>query len=168
MTQAVQFDPDDPQGLARAMSALGMQSSILVGGFQYWDSRRKGRQFPARGDLDPLIDIPRLVPHIILIDVRHDPLDFRFRLIGSAVRRNLARDYVGHWFSEFPNYSASSNIWPRHCAVAESGRPMLQRPTYVGPNKDFIYVENILLPLSVDNPGWSMQMMFLEFISKRH
>ncbi|MBK8160455.1 MAG: PAS domain-containing protein [Rhodospirillaceae bacterium] len=164
--QQVQFDADDADGLARGMAELGMSSPLIVAGFRYWNSRRLGRKMPLRSDLDPIIDIPSLVPHIILFDVRREPLDFRFRLVGSHVRQNLSRDYAGHWFSEFLNYDANSSIWPRHKLLDETGRPMLQRPNYVGPNNDFIYVENILLPLGVAEPGWSMQLMFIDFIRK--
>lgn len=166
LSQALQFDPDDPAGLSDAMARLGMQSDIVQRGFAYWDRLRKGRVCPDREDIDPLIDIPALVPHIILFDVRAEPLDFRFRLVGSAVRHNLSRDYAGHWFSEYPNYDASGTIWPRHKLVAETRRPMLQRPTYVGPHNDFIYVENVLLPLTLKRPGWAMQLMFIDFIRK--
>lgn len=166
LSQALQFDAADPAALSRAMAELGMQSDIVRGGYAYWDSRRNGRVCPHRADIDPLIDVPSLVPHIILFDVRHEPLDFRFRLVGSAVRHNLSRDYVGHWFSEYPNYDATGTIWPRHKLVAETQRPILQRPTYVGPHNDFIYVENILLPLDTKQAGWSMQLMFIDFIRK--
>jgi hypothetical protein len=166
MNQALQFDADDPNGLARCMSALGMRSDFVIQGFRYWNSRRRGRSCPDRQDIDPLIDVPTLAPHVILFDVRRDPLDFRFRLVGSAVRQNLSRDYVGHWFSEYPNYDQTGSIWPRHKLVDETQQPMLQRPTYVGPHKEFIHVENVLLPLSASQPGWSMQLMFIDFIRK--
>ena len=166
MQQAMQFDADDPDGLARAMAALAMTSPVVSAGFRYWDGRRRGRPMPARSDLDPIIDIPTLVPHIILFDVRRAPLDFRFRLLGSVVRQNFSRDYTGHWFSEIPNYDASGTIWPRHKLVYETGKPMLQRPTYVGPNRDFTYVENLLMPLSVAQEGCGMQLMFIDFIKK--
>jgi hypothetical protein len=52
--------------------------------FDYWEQRLRGRIAPTRADIDPL-DIPaRLLPHILLIDVEHDPVDFRYRLAGTA------------------------------------------------------------------------------------
>jgi hypothetical protein len=166
MQQALQFDSDDPDGLARCMAALDMTSPLIIAGYRYWDSRRRGRPMPMRADLDPVIDIPKLVPHVILFDVRRAPLDFRFRLVGSHVRQSLSRDYVDHWFSEFPNYAPGGTIWPRHKLVDETSQPMLQRPTYIGPHKDFIAVENVLLPLGVPRDGWAMQLMFIDFIRK--
>ncbi|WP_374309685.1 PAS domain-containing protein [Dongia sp.] len=166
MQQAVQFDPDDPGGLRDGMAKLGMASPLIVAGFAYWNDRRRGRTVPDRADFDPVMEIPKLLPHIILFDVRRDPLDFRFRLVGSHVRQNLSRDYVGEWFSAIPNYAPGSTIWPRHQLVDELQKPMLQRPTYVGPHKDFVAVENILLPLGAPQAGWGMQMMFIDFIRR--
>ena len=50
----------------------------------YWESRRLDRAAPRRSDIDPLDLPPLLLPHVLLIDVRHDPLDFRYRLAGTA------------------------------------------------------------------------------------
>lgn len=51
---------------------------------RYWDLRRGTRPAPRRGDIDPLDLPPGLWPHMLLIDVAHDPLDFRYRLAGTA------------------------------------------------------------------------------------
>jgi hypothetical protein len=123
---------------------------------------------PARADLDPLIDIPRLVPNVMLFDVRHEPLDFRWRLVGSKVRQNFWHDYTGQWFSEDPNYSnRESSVWRSLDLVERNQQPVLLRPIYVGPHDDFMYVENILLPLSVERAGWGMQIIFIDFIRKK-
>lgn len=51
---------------------------------RYWEQRRHGRVAPNRRDIDPL-DLPlSILPHILLIDVERDPLDFRYRLSGTA------------------------------------------------------------------------------------
>ncbi|MBK8160454.1 MAG: PAS domain-containing protein [Rhodospirillaceae bacterium] len=166
--QLVQFDADDPEGLARGMASLDMHSPLVRAGFRYWNSRRQGRAAPARADLDPLIDIPRLVPNVMLFDVRHEPLDFRWRLVGSKVRQNFWHDYTGQWFSEDPNYSnRESSVWRSLDLVERNQQPVLLRPVYVGPHDDFMYVENILLPLSVARDGWGMQMIFIDFIRKK-
>lgn len=51
---------------------------------EYWDDRRRGRVAPGRVDIDPLDLSPSLLPHVVLIDVEHEPLDFRYRLAGTA------------------------------------------------------------------------------------
>lgn len=50
----------------------------------YWEERRNGRTAPRRADLDPLDLPPSLLPHVLLIEVERDPLDFRYRLAGTA------------------------------------------------------------------------------------
>lgn len=168
MHQLYQFDPDDPAGLARGMAALDMQSPLVIAGFHYWDSRRRGKKMPARADIDPLIDIPTLAPNIMLFDVRHDPLDFRWRLLGTRVRQNFWKDYTGQWFSEDSTYqNRESAVWRSLEMVESNGQPVLLRPIYVGPHDEFLYVENILLPLGLDREGWGMQMIFIDFIRKK-
>lgn len=94
-------------------------------------------------------------------------LGMQSEIVREGYRYWESRRYVGHWFSEYPNYDATGTIWPRHKLVVENLQPMLQRPTYIGPHNDFIYVENILLPLGATQPGWGMQMMFIDFIRKK-
>jgi len=66
--------------LDREASDFGFFLPLL----EYWEGRRQGRAAPRRCDIDP-IDIPALLlPHILLIDVGRDPLDFRYRLAGTA------------------------------------------------------------------------------------
>ncbi len=167
MTRSVQFDPDDPAALQAGMRDLDMKSPLIVAGFNYWNQKRAGRPVPPRADFDPVIEIPKLLPHIILLDVKLEPMDFRFRLVGSHVRQNLSRDYVGLWFSTLANYNSDSTIWPRHVKVAREGLPVLQRPTYIGPHRDFIAVENVLLPLSLTDDNGAMQIMFFDFVRRR-
>ena len=40
---------------------------------QYWLEKKGDRPMPGRRDLDP-IEMPGLLPHVILLDVLHDPL----------------------------------------------------------------------------------------------
>src|SRR5690349_8079353 len=111
MTRSVEVDPDDAASLRAGMAELGMVSPVIEAGFTYWNAKRLGRRIPERADFDPVLEIPKLLPNIILIDVQLQPMDFRFRLVGSYVRQNLSRDYVGLWFSTLANYNRESTIW---------------------------------------------------------
>jgi hypothetical protein len=171
--QFAPFDPDDESAFARTMDALDMHSALVAAGFQYWNQHRRGRAMPARGDLDPLIEIPALVPSVMLFDVRRDPLDshpldFRWRLIGTRVRQNFWKDYTGQWFSTDPRYGdKESSVWKSMETVVLTGRPVLHHPVYVGPHDDFLHVENILLPLSLNGQGCGMEMIFIDFVPKK-
>ena len=67
--------------------------------YEYWDGKRAGRAMPARGDLDP-VEIPDLLPHLILLDVTHDPLRFRVRLYGTSVVELRGIDLTGRYLYE--------------------------------------------------------------------
>jgi hypothetical protein len=58
----------------------------------YWLSKHVGGRPPARADLDPIIEIPRLVKNLMLLDVKDG---FTFRLVGSEVVQRHGIDMTG-------------------------------------------------------------------------
>lgn len=67
--------------------------------WEYWDKKRGSRPMPSRADLDPL-EIPRLLPVVYLLDVLHDPVRFRIRLVGTSVREFAGEDFTGQIMDE--------------------------------------------------------------------
>jgi len=53
--------------------------------YRYWRRPVDEGRLPSRGDYDPLIEIPRLLPQITLVDVRRDPFDLRYRVVGTRI-----------------------------------------------------------------------------------
>lgn len=49
----------------------------------FWNKARDGMPLPCVSRLDP-VEIPRHLSQAILIDVKHDPLAFQFRLVGDG------------------------------------------------------------------------------------
>ena len=91
-----------------------IESRFVSAGYEYWLTRKLtlgGDLLPARDDLDPLTEVPRLITRMMLKDVQRDPPDFRYRLIGSALRTHMAKDWTGMWLSEIPFQSAGSMVW---------------------------------------------------------
>lgn len=146
-----------------------IESKTVRSGYEYWldKCRALGKgEIPARKDIDPLTEVPRLVPHMMLKDVRRAPPDFRYRLIGTALRRHMAQDWTGKWLSAIPFQAAGSTVWNNNLWVVENAAPLLAKPPYVGPNKDFLYIESIVLPLAQDHRQVDMLMFFVDFISR--
>lgn len=50
----------------------------------YWERKRGARAMPAPRDIDP-VEIPRIIPWLTIADVTCDPLDFRYRLMGTRI-----------------------------------------------------------------------------------
>lgn len=110
------------------------RTDMIEAGLAYWNSRRGGREMPTRADLDPA-DIKPLLPHVVLVDVLHDPLDFRFRLLGTEVDRITISNLQGKRFSEIPHMSRDTNFWARHAEVVTTRRPLVCSIDYVGPDR---------------------------------
>ena len=48
--------------------------------------------------------------------------------------------------------------------VLTERRPLLARPPYIGPHKDFLFVESVILPLAGDGQSVDMLMFAVDFI----
>lgn len=65
----------------------------------YWRELGDGEHLPAHRQIDP-VAIGILLPHIFLLDVLHDPQDFRYRLAGGHIEDNVGRPLKGETISE--------------------------------------------------------------------
>jgi len=70
--------------------------------YAYWNERRQGREFPSRRDIDPL-DFPYVLGHLMLLDVLHAPLRFRFRVYGTRLAARVGYDMTGKMVHDLPN-----------------------------------------------------------------
>jgi hypothetical protein len=153
------------------MSAIVTQqeitSELVIGGLRYWESKRSGNHIPARCEFDPLLEVPGLVRFMMLKDVQRDPLDFRYRLVGTGLRHHMTTDWTGKFMSEVEYQRPPSTIWDYHKQVAESGQPLFIKPNYVGPHKDYLFIESVMLPLAKDHRNVDMIMIFIDFLRQR-
>lgn len=128
----------------------------------YWNRARGDRAMPSRVDIDPT-EIPRLLPHMILTDVDHDPIDFRFRLIGTYVDRHVNGRYTGERLRHIPKKGPGSLIWRTLNHVIETGAPHIGYLDYHGPTEGIHGVEEAILPLGRDGRV-EMLMNILVFV----
>ncbi|MCG8596810.1 MAG: PAS domain-containing protein [Kiloniellales bacterium] len=116
-------------------------------GLRYWQERRRDRNMPSRADIDPL-DIPDLLPQVFLVNVSREPLEFRYRLLGTQIVRHSAADYTGKSLQDLPKQCPPSRIWSLFQRVVEERRPFSAQVPYVYiPGK---FVEMLAAPLSDD------------------
>ena len=92
-------------GTVETVSALGMTPPPVPSGIPQWSPEiLELRAFlegiwpaeglPSRRDFDPT-DVPRLLPHIWLIELGADVHGHRYRLAGSTVAASVGMDYTG-------------------------------------------------------------------------
>ena len=118
---------------------------------------------PSRGDIDPA-EIADLLPNVILIDVKHDPLDFRYRLIGTVIDAHMNEPMTGRWMSAIPHQRAPSRIWSACKRVVDERIAHSSDVPYVGPMKDFVVSEDILMPLSVNDETVDMIFVVVDYL----
>ena len=145
--------------------ALALRSTINRQALEYWIKIRGTRAMPSRADLDPL-DIRQILPHVVLLDVVSDPLDFRYRLIGTKVVSQLNNDHTGKWMSEIPHQKPPSTIWSSCETVVNQRLPMTTQIPYEGRNKDFAVSEDIVMPLSADGMNVTMLFVVIDFFRR--
>ena len=135
-----------------------MTQEIISEAMAYWRRLGGARPMPSRRDLDP-VDIPRLLPFVMLIDVLSDPLDFKFRLIGTEVSAIIARNLQGRRFSTIPHMAAGNRVWTEYEAVVNRREPLAASGGYVGSDDRVRAVRHALMPLS--SGGEAVDMMFV-------
>jgi hypothetical protein len=126
-------------------------SPLLRDLFVYWDSGRNGRPFPRRSDIDP-IDIPRLLPHVFLVNVeRGEGLRFRVRLAGTYVEAAFQQFTTGRYLEEIKLNGQTDDILARYSECAQTGIPVLSRHVFVNEDHRSFDYQRLLLPLAVDD-----------------
>ncbi len=117
-------------GLERVRDEVAAcDSEIICAAFEYWDGKRKGRRMPCRGDLDPLCEVPRITPHLALLEVhlRGDRRRFWYRLVGSYTCEVLGSDYTQRYADEVLCGDFLRNVEEYCNAVCDTRLPSLMR-----------------------------------------
>jgi hypothetical protein len=127
------------------IGAADLNSDVVRAVVNYWHGKRHGNGLPLREQLDPA-DIPRLLPNVMLKEVRRDPWDFRYRVVGTTVREHSRSNWTGKWMSEIDGQGVGSTVFRVTQWVSEAAAPAIYRPPYVGPHKEFKYCEAAVLP----------------------
>ena len=119
---------------------------------------------PSRKDIEPT-EIPDLLANVVLVDVTQDPLDFRYRLIGTAIVERIAFDYTGKHFTELAHQQPGrTQVWETALRICRERTPIISDIPYVGPDE---WVQglspDLYLPLSDDGQTVNMIMGIVEF-----
>jgi hypothetical protein len=71
-----------------------LDETLLREIYAYWQGKRGLRRMPARRDVDP-VEMPLLLPHLLIGEVVDGGAQFRHRLTGTAIARALGYDPTG-------------------------------------------------------------------------
>lgn len=109
-----------------------------------------GGLFPARSEIK-VTDLRNRMAQVGVIDVEHDPLDFRYRLIGTWLRSFLHEDYTGRSLRELEGKGPGSGLWSILESVYRDQNPLYCAVPYVGPKADYKQASSLYLPLADDH-----------------
>ena len=123
----------------------------------YWLAKKGDRRAPGRSDIDPLEIAPHL-PYVMLIDVEHEPLRFRYRLVGTEIVRNIGSDLTGHYLDEYVRLGRGAPMAAEYARVAAWGEPVCAVWEYTRDDGRHVRYERLALPLSRD--GLVVDMLF--------
>lgn len=144
---------------------VSLASDVIRAGLAYWMSRKGSGEMPSRTDIDPM-DIPRLLPNVVMVDILSDPLDYMERVVGQTILANSSRNFTKIPWREIPGRGPDSSIWQTMDRVRSKRKIDISRIPYVGPNKDFLRIEVLSCPLSDDEGTVIKILCFVEFLLK--
>lgn len=133
-----------------AIDLYCISEPLLRGIFTYWQSKRTNAGPPARQRLDPVVDIPRLVPHVFLVDTAPELPDFRIRLYGTALVEGFGEDRTGRRLADLSHIENHAEVVQGYWQLYESGAPVYTPRRTVSALQDFCAYSRLLLPLSAD------------------
>lgn len=128
----------------------------LVRVLAYWE-RKRGRRFaPRRHDIDPA-DLVDVLPRVMLADVLQNPLGFRYRLSGTAIRDIHGKEMTARTPRDLKPVSYAALIHSHYCECVHRRTPVLHLIVLDAEEQSRSYAR-LLLPLSEDDQEVTMLM----------
>ncbi len=115
---------------------------------RYWDGKRGSRAMPARADLDP-VDMPELLPILVLVDTAETLEEFRYRLIGTEACTGFDRDRTGARFADLPRSERFDELYGGYWRSFRERTPQYFHGPLASAG-DRIEFSRLTLPLSHD------------------
>ncbi len=127
---------------------ITLRSPVLRQLHAYWNGKRGDSAAPRRDEIDPT-DIPRLLPHVFLIEAMGEPTRFRYRLIGTEVVKLTGRDLTGRFVDESLGPDKLAAAVEPYLTVIRQRRPVAKsgRALWID-KREWLEVEVLLLPLA--------------------
>jgi hypothetical protein len=66
---------------------------------RYWQSKRRDGSLPTRSAIDP-IEIPRLLPYLVIAEIEASPMRVRYRLVGTQVVEDNGSDFTNRYLED--------------------------------------------------------------------
>ncbi|WP_417516227.1 PAS domain-containing protein [Minwuia sp.] len=128
--------------------------------YAYWDHKREGSDVPDRADFDPLVEIPRLLSNVWLLDIERPTMRFRYRLLGNDMVSAGVVPKAGEYLDERPsagNIQETIDAFRQVCETRtpywRAGKPHLVHDRFVSG------LQLLALPISLGRSGNADMLM---------
>ena len=91
---------------------------------RYWRAKRGEKLLPSRADIDPL-DLSADLPRVMMAEVTHDPLEFRYRVAGTGTFRVHGEELTGKHPRELQPPEFGALIYRHYCEAVARRAPIL-------------------------------------------
>jgi hypothetical protein len=119
--------------------------------YAYWRLKRARRRMPQRRQIDP-VEVPRLLPHLVISESIEDGKRFRYRLAGTAVASAMGLNPTGRWVEDVASGSYRDYINELHRSVCRERVPLFAASGFVSPTRGKTgFARRLALPLSEDD-----------------
>ena len=123
--------------------------------YAYWKEKKGARRAPSRKDIDPL-EIRDLLPNIFMMDVLHDPLDYKMRLVGTKLVDAMGVNPTGEMFHDIYKGEIGERLWDEYEQVVTNFDILYSEHTAAWVGKEYAHYERMLFPLSDDGEDVSI------------
>jgi PAS domain len=138
-----------------ALPSVDMPNPItdprLQGALDYWRRKSGGKLLPSRADIDP-IDIPTLLPHVMLVEVLSSGR-YRYRLIGTENTEAQGVHATGRYLDEvLPGPEYKAHVLGLYDECVRSRRALYSECLFISPQDRTPerHIKVVFLPLSED------------------
>ncbi|HEY7687713.1 MAG TPA: PAS domain-containing protein [Dongiaceae bacterium] len=126
---------------------LDICSPAIAELYGYWNRKRGERPMPQRSEIDPA-DITRHLPGLQLIEVKRDPLDFVYRLVGTREVSARGHDPTGRRVAESFFGQTAEDVLANYRRVVATGSFVYDLDKFTTPGGRFVQDESLFLPLA--------------------
>jgi len=96
----------------------------------YWLDKCRGREFPAKADIEPS-EITSLLPYLLIAEFFRDPLRVRYRLVGTEIVAFNEFEFTGNWLHEVGwDADTKTLLLDRYATLTERRVPLFGRGDY--------------------------------------
>ena len=130
---------------------------------ELYREKRQGRQMPCWSDFD-VFDFKGWLGKVNVIDIVHDPIDFKYRIHATAAVEMVKEDFTNKTHREVSDRNALSDADMQFYEMVVREKK-IARSTGMFPFENYSKRETIFLELPLSENGGNSVTQQLEFIS---